>query len=73
MLCGDLNGKEIGMRGYMYMYNWFKPVSPKGYQPWIFIRSTDGEVEAPIFLQLDAKWQLIRKDPDAGKDWGQED
>ena len=49
-----------------------KPVSPKGNQPWIFIGKTDSEVEAPILWPPDAKSQLIRKDPDAGKHWGQE-
>ena len=47
-----------------------KPVNPKGNQPWIFIRRTDAE--APTFWPLDAQSQLIGKDPDAGKDWGQE-
>ena len=44
-----------------------KPVHPKGNQPWIFTRRTDAE--ATIFWPPDAKSQLIRKDPDAGKDW----
>ena len=46
-----------------------KPVYPKGNQPWIFIRRTDAETEVPIVWPLDAKSQLIRKDPAAGKDW----
>ena len=50
-----------------------KPVNPKGNQPWIFIGRTDTEVEAPILWLPDAKNWLIRKDPDAGKDWGQEE
>ena len=49
-----------------------KPVNPKGNQPWIFIGRTDAEAEAPILWQCDAKSQLIGKDPDTGKDWGQE-
>ena len=49
-----------------------KPVHPKGNQSWIFIGRTDAEVEAPIFWPPDAKSWLIRKDPDAGKDWRQE-
>ena len=44
-------------------------VNPKGNQPWIFIRMTDAEVEAPIPWPPDAKSQLIGKDPDVGKDW----
>ena len=49
-----------------------KPVNPKGNQSWIFIRRTDVEAEAPIFWPPDVKSQIIGKDPDAGKDWGQE-
>ena len=51
-----------------------KPVNPKGNQPWIFIGSTDAEAEAPVLWPPDLKKsQLIGKDPDAGKDWGQEE
>ena len=50
-----------------------KPVNPKGNQPWIFIRRTDAETETPIFWLPDAKNWLIGKDPDAGKDWRQEE
>ena len=50
-----------------------KLVNPKGNQSWIFIGRTDAEVEAPIFWPLDAKNWLIGKDPDAGKDWRQEE
>ena len=49
-----------------------KPVNSKGNQPWIFIGRTDAEAEAPIFWPPDVKSWLIRKDPDAGKDWKQE-
>ena len=49
-----------------------KPVNPKENQPWIFIERIDTEVEAPILWPPDAKSQFIGKDPDAGKDWGQE-
>ena len=47
-------------------------VNPKISQPWIFIGRIDAEVEAPILWPPDAKSRLIGKDPDAGKDWGQE-
>ena len=47
-----------------------KPVNPRRNQPWIFIGMTDAE--APIFWPPDAKRLLIGKDPDVGKDWGQE-
>ena len=50
-----------------------KPVNPKGNQPWIFIGRADTEAEASMLCPLDAKSQLIVKDPDAGKDWGQEE
>ena len=49
-----------------------KPVNPKENQLWIFIGRTDAETEAPILWPPDLKSQLIGKDPDAGKDWGQE-
>ena len=50
-----------------------KSVNPKGNQSWLFIGKTDAEVEAPILWTIDAKSWLIRKDPDAGKDWRQEE
>ena len=46
-----------------------KPVHPKRNQSWIFIGRIDAEAEAPILWPLDANSWLIRKDPDAGKDW----
>ena len=49
-----------------------KPVNPKGNQSWIFIGRTDVEAETPVLWPHDAKNWLISKDPDAGKDWGQE-
>ena len=49
-----------------------KPVHPKGNQSWIFIGRTDAKAEAPILWPFDVKSWLIGKDPDAGKDWGQE-
>ena len=54
-----LNSKEI------------KPVNPRGNQSWIFTGRTDAE--APILWPPDAKSWLIGKDPDAGKDWRQEE
>ena len=48
-------------------------VNPKGNQSWIFIGRTDAEAEAPILWPPDAKSQHTGKDPDAGKDWGQEE
>ena len=56
-----LDGKEI------------QPVHPKGNQSWIFTGRIVAGAEAPIFWPLDAKNWLIGKDPDAGKDWRQEE
>jgi len=50
-----------------------QPVNPKGNQSWIFIGRTDAEVETPILWPSDVKNWVIGKDPDAGKDWRQEE
>ena len=50
-----------------------KPVNPKANQLWISTGRTDTEAEAPILWPSDAKSRFIGKDPDAGKDWGQEE
>ena len=50
-----------------------QPVYPKGEQSWVFIGRTVVEVETPILWSPDGKSWLIWKDPDAGKDWGQEE
>ena len=50
-----------------------KSENPKGNQSWIFIGRTDAEAEALILWPPDAKSRLIGKDPDAGKDWRQEE
>ena len=47
-------------------------IHPKGNQFWIFIGRTDAEAGPPILWPPDEKNWLIGKDPDAGKDWGQE-
>ena len=56
-----LDGKEIN------------PVNAKGNQCWIFIGRTDAEAETPVLLPPDVKNWLIRKDPDAGKNWWQKE
>ena len=61
MLEGPLDCKEI------------QPVHPKGNQPWAFIGRTDAEAKIPILWLPDEKSWLIWKDPDAGKDEGQEE
>ena len=58
---GPLDFKEI------------KPINPKGTQSWIFIGSTDAEAKALILWPPDVKNWFIGKDPDAGKDWRQEE
>ena len=50
-----------------------QPAHPKGDGSWVFIGRTDAEAETPILWLPDAKSWLIWKDPDAGKDWGQEE
>ena len=50
-----------------------QPFHSKGNQSWIFIGRTDAEAEAPILWPPDAKNWLTGKDPDAGKDWRQEE
>ena len=58
---GSLDFKEI------------QPLHPKGDQSWVFIGRTDAEAETPILWPPHAKSWLIGNDPDAGRDWGQEE
>ena len=48
-------------------------VHPKGDQSWVFIGRTDVEAETPVLWPPDVRSWLIGKNPDAGKDWGQEE
>ena len=50
-----------------------QPVHPEGDQSWVFIGRTDAESETPILWPPHVKSWLTGKDPDAGKDWGQEE
>ena len=50
-----------------------KPVNPKGNHSWAFIGRPDAEAETPILWPPDMTSWLIWKDPDAGKDWRQEE
>ena len=50
-----------------------QPVHPKGDQSWVFIGRTDVEAETPVLWPPHAKCCLIRTDPDAGRDWEQEE
>ena len=54
-------------------YKEIQPVRPKGDQSWVFTVKNDVEAETPMLWPPDAKSWLIGKDPDAGKDWGQEE
>ena len=49
-----------------------QPVHSKGDQSWVFIGMTDAKAETPILQPPDVKSWLIGKDPDTGKDWGQD-
>ena len=51
----------------------FQLVHPKGDQSWVFIGRTDAEAETPILWLPDVKSGLIGKDPDAGRNWGQQE
>ena len=61
-LASPLGCKEIQPLGW-----------PKGDQSWVFIGRTDAEAETPILWPSHAKSWVIGKDPDAGRDWGQEE
>ena len=50
-----------------------QPVHPRGDQSWVFTGGTDAEAETPILWTPHAERWLIGKDPDAGRDWGQEE
>ena len=63
---GEDSWESLGLQG-------IQPVHPKGDQSWIFIGRNDVEAETPVLWPPDAKSLLIGKDPDAGKDWGQEE
>ena len=50
-----------------------QPVHPEGDKSWVFIGRTDAEAETPVLCPLHAKRWLRAKDPDSGRDWGQEE
>ena len=50
-----------------------QPVHPKGDQSWVFIGRTDADAKTPILWPPHMKSWLTGKDPDAGRDWGQEE
>ena len=63
---GEDSWESLGLQGD-------QPVNPEGNQSSIFIGRTDAEDETPILWPPDAKNWLLRKDPEAGKDWRQEE
>ena len=50
-----------------------QPVHPKGDQSWVFTGRTDAETETPVLRPPHVKSRLTGKDPNSGKDWGQEE
>ena len=50
-----------------------EPVHSKGDQSWVFFGRNDAKAETPVLWPPDAKSWFIEKDPDAGRDWGQEE
>ena len=50
-----------------------QPVHPKGDQSWVFIGRTDAEAETPVLGLFLWRADSLEKDPDAGRDWGQEE
>ena len=63
---GEDSWESLGLQGD-------QPVHPKGNQSWVVIGRTDVEAETPVLWPPDVKSWLIGKDPDAGKDWRQEE
>ena len=63
----------VGEDSWESDYKEIQPVHPKGDQSWVFIERTEVEAETPILWPHDVESWLIWKDPDAGKDWGQEE
>ena len=71
----DTNYWNLSFTKFAFEHAEFKiqPVHPKGDQSWVFIGRTDIEAETPILWPPHEKSWLAGKDPDAGKDWGQEE
>ena len=72
--CRRINAFELWCRRRLLRVPWIiKPVNPKRNESWTFIGRTNAETEAPILWLPHVKNWLIRKDPDAGKNWRQEE
>jgi len=68
----SLNFEDSVLKNVKYLNSFeIKPINPKRNQRWIFIGKTDAKAEAPTLWSSDVKNSLIGKDPDAGKDWRQ--
>ena len=63
---GEDSWESLGLQGDLTSLS-------KGNQSWLFIGTTDAKAETPILWPLEVKNWLIAKDPDAGKDWSQEE
>ena len=85
-ICSDFGAQKRALKNWCFWtvvlektlkspldFKEMQPIYPKGNQSWIFIGRTDSEAETPILWPPDAETWLIWKDPDAGKDWGQEE
>ena len=70
--CWSCNSIDRSQRHYALCKE-VQPVHPKGDQSWVFIGRTDAKAETPVLWPPDTKSWLIGKDPDAGRDWGQEE
>ena len=69
----DVEGSKWSWKFYLCNSIKTKPVIPQGNQSWTVIGRTDAEAETPILWPPAAISRLTGKDPDAGKDWGQEE
>ena len=85
-ICSDFGAQKRALKNWCFWtvvlekilkspldFKELQPIYPKGNQSWIFIGRIDAEAETAIFWPPHAKNRLIWKDPDAGKDWRQEE
>ena len=71
--CQRIDAFELWCWRRLLRVPWTASVHPKGDQSWVFIGRTDAEAETPILWPPHVKSRLIGKDPDAGRDWRQEE
>ena len=65
--------QDMTLSGVSVLWVLVTEIHPKGDQSWVFIERTDAQAETPILWPPHAKSWLTGKDPDAGRDWGQEE